>query len=605
MAAVLALVMLVAPVRSTPSTPVPTERHVALAASSVTTGWRAEASLGTDVVGVKWNGDPGARFTISTRDRQGRWSTPEPVDTVDTGPDPGTREAARLPIRHATEPVWVRGATAVRVQLAGGRASDVELHTVTSPDQTFPRSTADAAVARPGIISRAQWGADEQLRLRNCSGPSYSDRLRFAVVHHTVDSNTYSARDSYAIVRGIYTYSVVTLGYCDMMYNFLVDKYGQIFEGRYGGVDKPVLGAHAIGFNTESVGVAMIGNYVSVAPPPVAIDALERLIAWRFAVARINPNAPVVYRTAGNDKFAAGTTVTIPTIVGHRDTWYTQCPGDALYALLPAIRANVAARVGNAPPTFPSWHPESGATRLLALDSWGGLYPSGGEVALAPTAYWPGWGIARGIAVVAGGGGGYVLDGYGGLHPFGSAPRLGVTGYWRNWDIARDVALLPGGGGGYVLDAYGGLHPFGSARPIHVSGYWRGWDIARRLVLTSSTGGYVLDGFGGLHPVGNAPALGAGAYWRNWDIARAVVARPGGGVAVLDGFGGVWAAGGPKIVGAPWFGTDVARGLVLVSANAGYVLRADGGIVGFGGAPAVTQAQASLAPPNAVRLATG
>ncbi|HEX4776975.1 MAG TPA: N-acetylmuramoyl-L-alanine amidase, partial [Acidimicrobiia bacterium] len=276
LAAVLGLVMVVSPVATTAlSQPPATESRVPLSAQSVTGGWRADANVDTDIVGVKWSGDPNARFTVSTRDAHGRWSAPEPLDRVDTGPDPGTREAAHAATTatNATEPVWVRGSTGVRVELASGAATHVDLHTVDAPNPTHPSSSADAAVAYPGIITRAQWHADESLRFRNCSGaPQYSDRLRFAVVHHTADGNTYSPTDSFSIVRGIYTYSVVTLGYCDMMYNFLVDKYGQIFEGRYGGVDKPVLGAHAIGFNSESVGIALIGNYVSTAPSAAAVD---------------------------------------------------------------------------------------------------------------------------------------------------------------------------------------------------------------------------------------------------------------------------------------------------------------------------------------------
>ncbi len=200
-----------------------------------------------------------------------------------------------------------------------------------------------------------------------------------------------------------------------------------------------------------------------------------------------------------------------------------------------------------------------------------------------------------------------MLDGYGALHPYGAAPPLRTTGYWPGWDIARDVALLPGGAGGYVLDGFGGLHPFGSAPAVAVSGYWPGWDIARRLVvLPSGTGGYVLDGWGSLHRFGTAPALATHGYWPGWDIARDVAVRPGTSfVYVLDGFGGIWPATGAPAVPAPYFGRDAARGLVLTSAGGGYALRDDGGIVAFGGAPAVLQAQSVLSPPNAVALTTG
>ena len=91
--------------------------------------------------------------------------------------------------------------------------------------------------------------------------PKYSDAVHFAVVHHTAGSNNYTRGESAAIVRGIEIYHVKGNGWNDIGYNFLVDKYGQVFEGRYGGVDKAVIGAHAEGFNTGSVGVAVLGSY--------------------------------------------------------------------------------------------------------------------------------------------------------------------------------------------------------------------------------------------------------------------------------------------------------------------------------------------------------
>ena len=155
------------------------------------------------------------------------------------------------------------------------------------------------------------------------------------------------------------------------------------------------------------------------------------------------------------------------------------------------------------------------------------------------TAYWPGWDIARKVAVFADGKGGLVLDGWGGLHPFGingpppvAETSIALTGYWPGWSIARDVVLIPGNGGhsGYVLDGWGGMHPFhvttdGSTMPTAINGaYWPGWDIAREVWLLpgSSTAGFTLDGWGGLHPFGGAPAIHNSAYWPGWDIARGI-----------------------------------------------------------------------------------
>jgi hypothetical protein len=604
-AAVAALVALVLPVSST-GTPSPgtSLRRITLSSQTVSTGWQAGATLSTDMVGVKWTGDPGAQFSLSTRHTHGRWSSPTPLGTVDALPERGSADAVHA-TRLATEPFWVRGTTGIRVTLTSGNARKVELHTVDAPAPKLPANTAGASVAWPNVLLRSQWGADESLRLRNCSGPTYTRGVRFAVVHHTDTSNDYSPTDSAAIVRSIYAYSVETLGYCDMMYNFLVDKYGQIFEGRFGGADKSVLGAHAIGFNTDSVGVSVIGNYSNVSPPPEVVDAIERFLAWKFAASGIDPRATVDYVTNGNDNFAAGMHLAIPTIVGHRDTWSTDCPGDGLYALLPTILENVAQRIEQQPlDTFPGWQAQANAPKLLAMSAYGGLYPAGGSPAFTPSAFWPGWGVARAVRSLPGDAGGYVLDGFGALHPFGYAKPMTVSSYWANWDIARDMVVLPSGNGGYVLDAFGALHPFGAAAPVAVSGYWRGWDIARRVVLLpSGSGGYVLDAWGGVHQFGGAPAISTGAYWPGWDIARDIAIRPGTSDAyVLDGFGGVWPLSNAPSVAAPYFGRDVAHGLALLPTG-GYVLTATGRLVPFGGAAPVAQAMVTISPPFARQLA--
>ncbi len=227
------------------------------------------------------------------------------------------------------------------------------------------------------------------------------------------------------------------------------------------------------------------------------------------------------------------------------------------------------------------------------LDAWGGLhaFASGGTAppAAVGAPYWPGWSIARGVALLPSGSGGYVLDGFGGLHPFavgsGPAPPPAVGGpYWAGWDIARGITMLNDGTGGYVIDGYGGLHPFavgGEAMPARISSssYWPGWDIARGVAIVPgagvSTGGYVLDGFGGLHTfaigTGPAPLAPTGApYWPDWDIARGVtVAHDGTGGLVADAWGALhgWGTGTsspPPASGGPyWPGWQVARSLAL------------------------------------------
>jgi hypothetical protein len=142
--------------------------------------------------------------------------------------------------------------------------------------------------------------------------------------------------------------------------------------------------------------------------------------------------------------------------------------------------------------------------------------------------YWPGWDIARGVALVPGSStDGYILDGWGGVHPFGNAPVVTLSAYWPGWNIARGIVVNQDGKSGYVLDGWGMLHPFaaaGTAMPATpaVSAYWPGWDIARGITFVpgSSTQGYVLDGWGGTHPFGGAPGLAVSGYYPGHDVAR-------------------------------------------------------------------------------------
>lgn len=574
------------------------EELLTSARSRVRAGWTKDVSnkaSTTDLVGVRWKGDSQALFAIEVRGKSG-WEAVASVGRQDTGADLKTNEANRSATdEHVSEPVWVGDVRGLRIKLIEGSASAVDLVAVEAPP-AVAGAAAGALSTSPHIISRAEWGADESLRLRNCpGGPTYMDAVRLAIVHHTADgNNSYSPSDSYRIVRAIYMYATNALGYCDIHYNFLVDKYGQVFEGRFGGVYSPVLGAHSIGFNGNTTGIALLGTYSDVSPPAVAIEALTKLIAWKLGLHGVDPTKPAIYTTGGNDRFAAGTTLALPIVIGHRDTWFTSCPGQAVWNLLPSIRYSAAARIFTAPPdAYPPWIPGSGPA-LLAMNEFGKLYPAGSQVDMATPAYWTGFPIGRGLALMPGGTGGYSLDGWGGLHRFGNAPIPTGSPYWPGWDIARDVELAPGGGG-YVLDAWGGIHSFGGAPQLTGGPYFVGMDIARALVLLpDGTGAYVLDGWGGVHSVGSAPRATGGPYWigRDWAVDLEI-SSDGVGMLLLDAFGGIWPIGGAAAPTAiPYFGFQFARSLATVSGTpGGYVLDRSGRIHGFGGAPAISQAQ--------------
>jgi uncharacterized protein with LGFP repeats len=205
--------------------------------------------------------------------------------------------------------------------------------------------TPPAAIVAPGqapnIIARAQWGADEAV---HCGNRPFDQPIRAAVVHHTAESNDYQPQDSAAIVQSIYAYHTQILGWCDIAYNAVVDKYGQVFEGRAGALTGPVQGDHTGGFNRDSWGVAMIGNFDDVAPTPIQLHTLGRLIGWRLGLDHLNPQGTVTLPSAGgpDTNYPVDALATLPTVFSHRDVGATDCPGNAAYGLLDEIRETAA-----------------------------------------------------------------------------------------------------------------------------------------------------------------------------------------------------------------------------------------------------------------------
>ena len=276
---------------------------------------------------------------------------------TDSGPTGSVLSKADL----VTEPVWVGPARYVQYEVSGGApVSDVRLACVqadvagaaASTASLGPSSPASSSAAplvsspaplgmpdEPTIVTRAQWGADESLR---SSGVSYGE-VRCAFVHHTVNGNTYTRAQAPALVRGIYYYHTRVNGWRDIGYNFLIDRFGTIYEGRYGGVAQAVIGAQVLGFNSMSTGVSLIGTFDSVAPSKAALTSLERLLAWKLDLSHLNPRGTAHALCQTTQKYRAGEWVSLPVISGHRQVNYTDCPGTVLFGLLPSIRAAVAA----------------------------------------------------------------------------------------------------------------------------------------------------------------------------------------------------------------------------------------------------------------------
>jgi len=287
---------------------------------------------------------------------------------------PGAAEAPEAPAAEAPAPQEESDATQPLGYTPAAVSKPLRQATLTANDVAAvlinpgsgPQDANLADIATPtsvngvNIISRKAWGANEGIR---CQNPTYDDSTGGATVHHTAETNNYTREQSAGIVRGIYAYHAQSLGWCDIGYNVLVDRFGQIFEGRFGGLDRPVQGAHAGGFNENTVGIAMMGNFVNEPAPAATIESVGKYLGWRLKLANLNPKGQVTMYSEGTQysKYPLGQRVVLPTIFAHRDVGYTECPGSAAYAQMDQIRNIAAANYGgntggggSTPPTNPS-----------------------------------------------------------------------------------------------------------------------------------------------------------------------------------------------------------------------------------------------------------
>ncbi|WP_324274281.1 N-acetylmuramoyl-L-alanine amidase [Blastococcus brunescens] len=251
-------------------------------------------------------------------------------------------------------------------------------------------TTAHAAGTMPRVHSRAEWGADESIRFWD---PEFPSTIKAATIHHSADGNNYTAAQVPAMLRSIYAYHTQTRGWGDIGYNVIVDKFGRIFEGRYGGLTSTVVGAHAGGFNTFTFGVSMLGNYDLVQVPQVTVNAVSEIIAWKLGLYGVDPRGSTVLTSGGGGtaRYAAGQRVTLPTVFGHRDVGSTACPGQYGYARLGEIRERVNALVGAVGRTLLRT-PESAAVYVVSGTH---KYPVEDLGTLAALAPWGPWATCR------------------------------------------------------------------------------------------------------------------------------------------------------------------------------------------------------------------
>lgn len=316
--------------------------------------------VGFQTVGVTWPaqaevGDLGAQ--VRTRS-QGRWSKWVDLEPSDSGPDAGTAEAAMV-LRGGTDPVSIGDADAVQLAFtasakggpkglnlalvgssqkpaSGGEVGSTAGAGATISSVGYSAGVVQAVSAAPAVITRAQWGAPAARP--NCA--EVASKLVGAVVHHTAGPNTYTTTaQAKQQIRNDAAYHINSLGWCDLGYNFVVDKWGNIYEGRAYSMTKAVIGAHAGGFNTSTVGVAMLGTY-GAAPSAATQRSVAQIIGWRLGAYLVDPKTSMTYH-AGDDVGAKyrNQNVVLPRVMGHRDVWSTACPGNGGYSALPGIRA--------------------------------------------------------------------------------------------------------------------------------------------------------------------------------------------------------------------------------------------------------------------------
>jgi hypothetical protein len=268
-------------------------------------------------------------------------------------PDVGTEGVSSREVDLHSEPVWLGDADAFELDTPAPTAElDVHLVAATVERRAVELApTSAGAAGAPSIHSRAAWGARPPQQ-----HPATTADLKLAIVHHSVNGNSYSAAQVPQLLRSIQAYHQGVKGWNDIAYNVVVDRFGRAWEGRAGGLGNVVVGGHSQGFNTGAVGVVVLGDFRYASPPSASVEAVARVIAWKFAHHRVDPASSVPFTSAGSSTYPEGTTVTLPRIVGHADVQATSCPGTHLHNRLGTIRQRVAQLV----PAY-----QSGLTPLL------------------------------------------------------------------------------------------------------------------------------------------------------------------------------------------------------------------------------------------------
>ncbi|MFE3163793.1 peptidoglycan recognition protein [Streptomyces sp. NPDC059224] len=216
-----------------------------------------------------------------------------------------------------------------------------------SPDGRF-------RAPRPAIVPRSAW-LDATVR-RTQPPPRYDDRVVAVFVHHTDSPNGYPCASAPEIIRRLYSGQTGDRAWDDIGYNFIVDRCGTIYEGRAGGTERAVVGAHTQGFNHRTAGIAALGTFTAGVPVPRAMtDSIAAVAAWKLGLSDVDPRTSArLVSSNGLSRYRRGTVVALPAVAGHQDGYRTNCPGAALTARLPEIREAAARLQGRVSPAAPT-----------------------------------------------------------------------------------------------------------------------------------------------------------------------------------------------------------------------------------------------------------
>ncbi|MCU1459446.1 MAG: hypothetical protein JWL73_3538, partial [Actinomycetia bacterium] len=395
----------------------------------------------------------------------------------------------------------------------------------------------------PAIVTRAQWGADESKRK---ASPTYDTPVTKLVVHHTVTPN---GSDPTSTVRGIYASHLASAeGYIDIAYNWLIDQFGNIYEGRWAADYLPgvphtgenaqgqnVHGAHSGSANTDTIGVALLGTFTSATPTPDAVEALVRLLSWKAARWGIDPLGADVYLPGVDGRV-------FPNICGHRDVTATECPGNAFFAMLNDVRDRVSLRlrtgtdgswiVGRAGRVWPLGdmpdlgdpqrdHARNPIVGIAAVPNSVGFWAvgsDGGVFTYGSAQFYGSTGALRlkapvvGMAPARSGLGYWLVASDGGIFTFGDARFFGSTGDLRLKAPVVGMAATPSGNGYWLVASDGGIFTFGDARFFGSTGALRLVAPVVGMNATATGRGYaLLAADGGIFTYGDAPFQGSGS----------------------------------------------------------------------------------------------